>query len=151
MNKSRSDEQQSAEEYILNELNDRENLQMISHKLKLRSGNSVQLDGYDQDKRVVCEIYARIGKLKGSQPDKIASDFLKMLLVDKELNVQHRKIFCFASQEASLYLSGKAWLGLAARQFEIETVVIELPDSIREGVLTAQRRQKMVNAENDRV
>lgn len=148
MKKSDSNEQQSAEYHILSKLNIEDSLALESKRIALPSGGAVQLDGYDVENKVVCEIYARIGKLKGSQPDKLASDFMKMLLVEKELECEFRKIFCFASEEARGYLDGNTWLGLAARQFDIEVRCFELPEMIRDNILAAQCRQKMVNVKS---
>lgn len=151
---SNSREQQIAEIYILQALNNnkdnnKDGYNLESTKLKLSSGSTVQLDGFDKDKQVICEIYARVGKLKGGQPDKVASDFLKMLLVEKELNKSFTKIFCFASEEASSYIEGKSWLGLVAKKFDIIIKTIELPAKIKEKIKRAQNRQKMVNAQSN--
>jgi len=78
MHASDSTEQQSAEEYILSELNRLEDCVLKPERRPLPDGGYVQLDGYDDESGIVCEIYARVGKLKGSQPDKLASDFLKI-------------------------------------------------------------------------
>jgi len=146
MNLSNSYEQQTAESYILDILNKDEELNLKSKRLALSNGASVQLDGFDEEKGVICEIYARIGKLKGSQPDKVASDFLKMLLVEKDRKRSLKKVFCFASLEASSYLSGKAWLAYAARDYDIEIKTVKIPEEVEEFIKRAQKRQKMINA-----
>ncbi len=143
---STSSEQQSAEGFILETLNKTEGFKLQSSKVTLPSGCSVQLDGFDSDNRAVCEIYARIGKLKGSQPDKLASDFLKMQLVEKEFGYSFTKIFCFASDEARSYVKGKSWLAQAAKEFGIIIKTVSLPPEIELNIKNAQSRQKMVNA-----
>ncbi|MDQ6990310.1 MAG: hypothetical protein Q9M11_01085 [Mariprofundaceae bacterium] len=127
-------------------MNEKEGLNLTSQKMKLSNGASVELDGYDEEENAVCEIYARIGKLKGSQPDKVASDFLKMLLVEKDRGLAMRKIFCFASNEASSHLAGRSWLAHAARDFNIEIKTIQVPKKIEDAIKHAQVRQKMINA-----
>jgi hypothetical protein len=145
MKPSSSLEQQSVEGYILDELNKQERLKLESKKLQLSDGISVQLDGFDEEKDAVCEIYAHIGKLKGSQPDKVASDFLKMLLVEKYRERKMRKYFCFVSEEAASKVKGNSWLASVAKNFGIEIKVIELPEDKKSEILEAQERQKMVN------
>ncbi len=109
---SSSKEQQKAEKIILGELNSKLGLSLSPSRLQLSDSVQVQLDGLDENNRVVCEVYARIGSLKGSQPDKVASDLLKMELVKQLKGGKWRKIFCFADSEAAKLLQGKSWLVL---------------------------------------
>ncbi len=137
--------QQNIEKYILETLNKQEGLDLRPTKLKLDKNTEVWLDGYDERNSAICEIYAHIGKLKGSQPDKIASDFLKMILVQKCKKISLKKIFCFASEEAAKKVIGKSWLALTAKEFNIDIVVILLPKEKEKEILQAQKRQKMIN------
>jgi len=145
MNSSSSVEQQGIESYVLDKLNQQEGLKLKSEKLQLSSDISVQLDGFDQANNAICEIYAHVGKLKGSQPDKVASDFLKMLLVEKNRNSKMIKYFCFINEEASSKLTGNSWLASVARSFNIIIKVIKLPKDQENKILEAQKRQKMIN------
>jgi len=142
---SDSTEQQSAEAFILESLSTELGIELTQGKLLLPSGSSVQIDGINKQEIVLCEIYARIGKLKGSQPDKVASDFIKMLLVEKSLGGNWKKHFCFASDEAASILNGKSWLANAAVEFGINVHVYTLPEHIASSVVSAQKRQVMVN------
>ena len=142
MKASSSLEQQNIEKYILETLNRQEGLDLRPTKLKLDEKREVWLDGYDERNSAICEIYAHIGKLKGSQPDKIASDFLKMILVQKCKKISLKKIFCFASEEAAKKVTGKSWLALAAKEFDIDIVVLPLPKEKEKKILQAQKRQK---------
>ncbi len=142
---SDSTEQQTAEGFILEELSSSIGVKLKPSKLSLSPDTSVQVDGLNEKKKVICEIYSRIGKLKGSQPDKVASDFLKMLLIEETLGGSWQKHFCFASDEASSLLKGKSWLASSAKQFGINLHVYSLPKEIAGLVVSAQNRQKMVN------
>lgn len=142
---SDSTEQQTAEGFILEELSSTIGVELKPGKLYLSSNTTVQIDGINEKKKVICEIYSRIGKLKGSQPDKVASDFLKMLLIEKSLGGDWKKHFCFASDEAASLLKGKSWLASSAKQFGINFHVYSLPKEIAGLVVAAQKRQKMVN------
>ncbi len=145
MKASSSLEQQTIEKYILETLNKQEGLDLRPTKLKLDKNTEVWLDGYDERNSTICEIYAHIGKLKGSQPDKIASDFLKMILVQKCKKISLKKNICFASEEAAKKVIGKSWLALTAKEFNIDIVVILLPKEKEKEILQAQKRQKMIN------
>lgn len=78
LHSSSSDVQQLAEPSMLQALNQKLGLDLRPVQSSLNDGIKVQLDGLDEEHKAVCEIYARIGELKGSQPEKIASDILKM-------------------------------------------------------------------------
>lgn len=118
---------------------------LAEETLPLGDGVLVKVDGINRDHRVLCEVYSRIGRLKGSQPDKLASDMLKLVLAERALGGTWRKLLCLADSEAAKCLQGKSWLAAAARQMGFEVVVVELPSSTRERILAAQRRQVMVN------
>ena len=145
MKASSSLEQQNIEKYLLDILNRQVGLDLRPAKLKLDENTEVWVDGYDERHCIICEIYAHIGKLKGSQPDKIASDFLKMILVQKCKKISLKKIFCFASEEAAKKVTGKSWLALVAKEFDIDIVVIPLSKGKEKEILQAQERQKMIN------
>jgi len=142
---SDSTEQISAEQHLLGKLKDKINVSLESAKIKLPSGVVIQFDGYNEKEKILCEVYARIGALKGSQPDKVASDILKMLLVEKELNQKFEKHYCFSSEEAAKKLIGNSWLGATAKRFNVKIHVFELPIEMTETIKKAQERQKMIN------
>ena len=54
-------------------------------------------------------------------------------------------IMCFASDEAAKYVQGKSWVAEAARVFDVEIHVVQLPEDQKNNVLSAQKRQRMVN------
>jgi len=142
---SSSTEQQKIESVILATLNQQLGLKLIPRRLLLSETTSVQLDGLDVESQVACEVYARLGKLKGSQPDKVASDLLKLNLVEEVFGGKWRKILCFASEEAARVIQGKSWLAAAAAHFEVEVHLVTLAEAERELLLAAQIRQVMVN------
>ena len=113
--------------------------------LNLGEGVRVNIDGISREKRILCEIYSRIGKLKSSQSDKVATDILKLMLVERTLGGQWRKIICLADLDAARSFQGHTWLGATVRQFGFEIHVVDLPPSIRSSLLAAQAKQIMVN------
>lgn len=145
MHASSSTEQQHVEAVILAALNKDLGLALAPSRLTLNRQTSVQLDGLDESNQVACEIYARLGRLKGSQPDKVASDLLKLNLVEQVRGGTWRKILCFASAEAAKIVQGKSWLTAATARFRVEVCVVPLPEAERQLLLGAQARQVMVN------
>ena len=83
-NDSRSDVQKDVEKYVFEQICEQLGDTTIVDNARL----SIDADGkiiicpdfYSEESKIIGEIHAHIGRLKGSQPDKIASDILKMLL-----------------------------------------------------------------------
>jgi hypothetical protein len=118
---------------------------LVEETLPLGDGVLVKVDGINREHRVLCEVYSHIGRLKGSQPDKLAADMLKLVLVERALGGNWRKLICLADADAAKYVQGKSWLAAAVRQMGFKVVVVKLPSTTRERILEAQRRQVMVN------
>ncbi|MAP27015.1 MAG: hypothetical protein CL578_07010 [Alteromonadaceae bacterium] len=145
MHASSSIEHQAIEDTVLAALNEKLGINLVPKRLALGESTSVQLDGLDEKRQAVCEVYARIGRLKGSQPDKVASDILKLCLFEQFRGSSWRKILCFACPEAAKMVQGKSWLSAAVKLFGVEVHVISLTESERMKLLEAQARQVMVN------
>ena len=143
--KSNSKEQLLAERHLINGLNRNLNLALLPQKVEFKTGAGINLDGLDRENRVMCEVYAHVGTLKGSQPDKVDSDILKMLYAEKVLGGHWRKLFCFADEKAAQTLRGRSWRADSVHRLNIEVQVVPLPKTVRDSIKAAQERQKMVN------
>lgn len=106
-------------------------------------------DGVDLDKRLVVEVYARVGKLKPAQAHKVRADLFKLAYLRKLLGSEWRVVFCFVDHEAAAFLMGKSWAARAAQAFGVEITVQELPTLLREQVMAAQLRQRMTNVSEE--
>ena len=146
---SDSFEQREGEAVILTLLQVELGCPLVEEVLPLGDGAVVKIDGINREHRILCEVYSRIGKLKGAQPDKLASDMLKLSLAERALGGAWRKLICLADPDAASCLLGKSWLAAAARRMDFEVRVCELPPAVRERILAAQRRQRMVNVNVD--
>ena len=142
--KSDSTEQRSAESKML-ELLENEIGANFSSSSSLPIDLGVVPDGIDLDKQIVVEAYARIGGAKGGQKQKIKGDVLKLAYIDKCLP-DWNKIMLFACSKTAGDLLGQSWVANAAREFGIETYVVDLPEGLKETVVQAQSRQEMINA-----
>ena len=78
----------------------------------------------------------------------MASDFLKMLFVEKALGSNWEKHFCFASDEAASLVQGKSWLAQTAKVMGIAIHIIEPDTKTINSLVEAQNRQAMVNKNN---
>ena len=142
--KSDSSEQQTAEDYMLMSLQDKLGIKFV-HDATLPFSLSVKPDAIDPVNKVIVEAYARIGAAKGAQQHKIKGDILKLALIERKLGVGWRKIMCFASDEAAKFVQGKSWVAEAAKEFGVEIHIVHLPDEQKNKVISAQKRQRMVN------
>lgn len=140
--RSDSTEQRLAETYLLRALETELGLQL--------DGTcpiaGIRPDGVDVERRVVVEIFARIGALKPAQKHKVKADMFKLAYVRQQLGTEWRTLFVFADAQAAASSLGRAWHVDAARTFGIEIHVLTLPESVRAQVLAAQSRQRMTNA-----
>lgn len=101
----------------------------------------VRPDGVDLDNRVICEVYARIGKLPPGPQRKLAKDILKLKRMNRKAGGDFTLVMAFASNQAAAYLRNSGWVADEVRHFGIEVVVIDLPQEEREKILAAQSRQ----------
>jgi len=143
---SDSSAQREAESHLIDCLNKNQTLKLVSQHCSLGNGVSVQLDGIDVDKKVICEVFAHIGKLKPAQSRKVTSDMLKLLLVAKNLHGNWRKFLCFADKDAAKDFQGDTWRSKAITDFGFEIFIAKLPPEKEEKIVAAQRQQNMANA-----
>lgn len=113
---------------------------------KLPVSVGVAPDGVDLERKLVVEVYARVGPLKPAQAHKVRADLFKLAYLRKLLGPEWRVVFCFVDHAAAAFLMGKSWAAHAAQAFGVEVIVQELPAPVRERVVAAQGRQRMTNA-----
>ena len=147
--KSSSLEQKEAENQIFMMVEELLGVKLENNQKIFLADNAftyIQPDFYSESECIVGEIFAHIGKPKKAQDNKIANDVLKMLLLEKITGKQFRKILVVCDEEEQKKLQGLSALAESIRQFGIEIIRIEIDDDLRDKILTAQKRQKMINA-----
>lgn len=147
--KSSSIEQTQAEEYIFKKVEQKLKINLDRNKKIFLADNSytyIQPDFISEKELIVGEIFAHIGKPKKAQDNKISNDILKMLLLEKVTSNNYRKVIVVCDDEEEKKLKGLSVLAESIRQFDIEVIRIEIDDKLKEKLLKAQRRQKMINA-----
>lgn len=144
--KSKSDEQQKAENIIGNRVEEYLACPLKrNQRVVLTEGVHIVPDLYSEKERIVGEIFAHIGSLKVGQQHKISQDILKMLLLEKTKGVKYRKMLVIVDEKIEEYLKGKSFIAESIRQFGIEIKKIDLLDETYEEIVNAQKRQVMVN------
>lgn len=110
-------------------------------KIELNGGSHVKLDAYCELPRIFCEVWAHLGRLRGSQPDKVMSDALKLLYVSQCLG-GGRCILVFADPVAARpFAVGKSWMASCLKVNKVEAHIVPLPKRLRQMVEAAQQRQ----------
>lgn len=145
---SKSDVQKNIEKYMF------EQIKIILKDSSLVSNVKVQLDDhgstfifpdfYSEQNKIIGEIHAHIGRLKGAQPDKIASDVLKMLLYEKSSGYEWNKYIAVCSKEEFDQLRGNSFLADAIREFGVELLFVDLPADMRSVLSECMKRQSFL-------
>ena len=115
----------------------------------------IRPDFYSSENKIIGEIHAHIGRLKGSQPDKIASDVLKMVLYEKVNGCKWNKYIAVCCKEELEQLKGKSFLAEeiengkktfseAIREYKVEVLYIDLPENLRFELAECMKRQNLM-------
>ncbi len=148
--KSSSYEQMQAEKELFNKVREQLQIELLKNaKISLSEDGItyIEPDFYSEEFNVVGEIFAHIGKPKKAQDNKIANDILKMLLLEKVTGRTFRKILVVCDQKQKEKLKGRSALAFSIEAFGIEIMDIGIDDNMRNNILQAQKRQRMINAE----
>lgn len=146
---SDSSAQQAAERLILDAVAHSVGVELCPRRLTLVGGAVVDVDGVAADESVLVEVFAHQGELKGGQRHKIGGDALKLITIARGRVPAPRLVLAFADPAMTTFFAGKSWLAAAVIAWDIEVVVAELDDAVREGIRTAQARQVMINPPGD--
>jgi hypothetical protein len=143
---SDSSAQVDAEPLILAAVSARVGVPLAPRRLTLPGGATADVDGAADDESVLVEVFARQGALKGGQRGKIARDTLKLITLGRH-RPGARLILALVDEAAARPLTAKGWLAEALVTWNVEVLVVDLDDAVREGIRAAQVRQVMVNTQ----
>jgi hypothetical protein len=137
---SDSREQRAAEKEILEALARELGVTFLTeHPPRL---GSLKLDGYAAGPPpVLVEVFAHVGPSKGGQRHKIAHDMTKLLLADRLLGVNCRKVIAVLD-DATIAHTRKGWDGVFAKEFGIELLVVKGLADRHETLRKVQERQR---------
>ena len=138
--------QRAAENELIRAVSRKINIELTPKTIRVAESASVQIDGFNANELVACEAFSRIGKMNAGQKRKLGNDILKLLLLERHLQIPIRKLIVLAGDDALASLTGKSWQAAAVREFGVEVFQIELSDATRIDLGAAQVRQVMVNS-----
>ncbi|UTI65803.1 hypothetical protein NBH00_06195 [Paraconexibacter antarcticus] len=95
--------------------------------MALPGGATADVDGVDAAQTVFAELFARRGRLKGPQLDKVARDALKLTTLARAYAhpAPPRLVIAFADEAAAASVTGGSWLAEALRTWGIEVLVVD--------------------------
>lgn len=134
-------EQQEAEDLMIGLLGKTLGAPLAKKRFELPAGGWLEIDGYCESPRILCEAWAHIGRPKPAQKNKVMADAMKLLFAVSLAPGHQRLILAFADEGAASHFRGDSWMAQALKAKGIETHVVELPNDVRERILSAQKRQ----------
>jgi hypothetical protein len=93
--------------------------------MALPGGATADVDGVDAAQTVFVELFARRGRLKGPQLDKVARDALKLATLGKAYTGPPRLVIAFADEAAAASVTGGSWRAEALRTWGVEVLVVD--------------------------
>ncbi len=136
-----SAEQRRAESLMMEALNERLGIMLTQKRYSLAGGVWLEADGMNEDPFVLCEAWAHQGKPKSAQKNKVMTDALKLLYIEKMAGRLARKILLFSDDDATSPFRGNTWMAKALEAWNVEVQVVDLPAGVRAEVANAQKRQ----------
>lgn len=105
-------------------------------------------DFFSEESKIIGEIHAHIGRLKGSQPGKIARDILKMNLLEETRKCKFRKYIAVCNEEEYKQLTeGDSFLKIAIETYDVKILLInDLNASVIERLEASMKRQNLIKS-----
>lgn len=136
-----STEQKEAETLLVTELGNSLGLVLSKKRFTLSDGSWLEIDGACESPSVLCEAWARQGRPKSAQKNKVLADAFKLLHAAQLVPGPARLILVFGDGEAAAHFLGRSWMAQALKARGIEIHVVDLPADVRASIQAAQRRQ----------
>jgi hypothetical protein len=112
-------------------------------RIALPSGARIEVDGTDPGRTVLVECWAHQGPPKSAQRHKVLADAFKLTWISARMSPRPRLLLCLSDPRAAAPFmpSANSWAAQAFQDLGITIHLVGLPHEIRQGLLTAQKRQ----------
>ncbi len=113
-----------------------------SKRISVGQGEMVIVDGWVErnDEPVAFEVYVSLGAPKSAQGQKLRSDLLKLVLLQRALPTPPLGYILVTAPEAAAWL-GKGWMGRAMDVLNVRCLLIPLTRAQRKELASARRKQ----------
>jgi hypothetical protein len=146
MRKSNSKTQKEAEKEVIEILKSQHGWNLEPEGYEFGDKRRCEVDGIDKNKKIMCEIYCRIGKTSSSRDKKMVSDAAKMLAVQANLNKgDFTKYLVLVDNKFASYfdpLKSKKWQAHAIKEMGVRIKVVNLSNYWKRKIKVAQENQK---------
>jgi len=136
-------EQQAAERTMLDLLGQQLGIRLDPARIAVPGGAQVEIDGADGARTVLVECWPHLGPPRSAQRHKVLADALKLAWISRTISPVPRLILCLADPLAAAPFlpDGRSWAAHALHDLGIGIRLVDLPGSVRQELLHAQRRQ----------
>jgi hypothetical protein len=125
-----SREQGDAEAVMVDLLAAKLGVELRPRRIELADGRRVELDAATENPSVLCEAWAHQGPPKGAQRNKVLTDAFKLVFTARAVGGSPRLILLLSDAAAAKPFQGRNWYAAALREFDVEVVVVELPETL---------------------
>lgn len=115
---SNSKVQREIEEMIVQSISKKENCTFIK-KVKIKDVK-FEFDFYNEEKKIIGEVYAGIDNLSAGSKRKVITDCFKLIYAEKLLGYQCNKQLVFIDEKIKGKFEGKSWVSNAIKEYGIQ-------------------------------
>jgi len=121
---SNSKEQMNIEQKVVGIIAEREGC--IFSKATNINGVKYEFDFYNEQKKIIGEVYAGIDNLSPGSKRKVITDCFKLIAAEKNLGMKCDKRIVFIDKEIKKCFEGNSWFANAIRLFDINLIFEEV-------------------------
>ncbi|WP_281337242.1 hypothetical protein [Flavobacterium eburneipallidum] len=104
-----------------------------------------EFDFYNEEKKIIGEIYAGIDKINSAQKKKIITDCFKMVYAEKLLDCDCVKMLIFIDENIEKAFKGSSWASKAIEEYKIKTRVIKISEGDMKKLIATKELQQRSN------
>jgi hypothetical protein len=138
-----SSTQREIEKLIIEKITTEENF--ISQKATIIKDVKFEFDFYNNEKKIIGEIYAGIDKISPGQRKKIITDCFKMVYAERLLDCDCVKMLIFIDENIEKAFKGSSWASKAIEEYKIKTRVIKISEGDMKILRTTKELQQCSN------
>lgn len=120
----------------------------ISHNCtfsRKRDGSKFEFDFFNEEKKIIGEIYAGIDKISPGSKKKVITDCFKLVAAEKKFGGEWNKYIVFVDEKIKKSFEGESWIKESIKLFGIELETEPLSNEDENKLREAKKRQQQGN------
>ena len=117
----------------------------VFQKATSLNGIKYEFDFYNEQRKIIGEVYAGIDNLSPGAKRKVITDCFKLVTAEKKLGVKCDKRIVFIDEKIKKHFEGKSWIANAIKQFEIKLFLEKIEEADLIALRTARAGQQNGN------